>query len=143
MIAHIFDHLSDQELAERIDAEACESDRAFFRQHPQRSFRLRPAWAAEVEQFIRFGTIIGEPKSGWCWWITVQQILANKSSRVRARCPLPLPHDAPADPPEEVAHYIWDRTLKKLDSESKAHWQAVQRDIKHALNHVGEKGGEK
>jgi hypothetical protein len=91
--------MDDQELAERVDVTACESDRAFFRHHPKRNFRVRPAWAAEIEAFARQGAI---PKAepGRCWWIVVCQLVRHQ---VRVHWPIVLPHDLPPDPPEHIA----------------------------------------
>jgi hypothetical protein len=123
-----FDFLSDQEVAERVDAGACESDRAFFRHHPQRNFRVRPAWAAEVEEFIRQGGITSAPpRPGWCWWVSVHQLVRNK---VRLRWALMLPHDAPADPPENIARQVWRR---RVPPAVRKRSRALKRDIKQIL----------
>src|SRR5215471_4427255 len=102
--------LSDQELGERIDAGPCESDRAFFRQHPQRNFRLRPAWAAEIEEFTRQGTIKRVLPADLCWWVLVHQIIPHKA---RLRWPLSAPHHYCADLAEDFARQVWVRCVSR------------------------------
>src|SRR5262245_43471918 len=95
--------LSDQELAKRVDAGACESDRAFFRQHPGHNFRLRRAWAVEMEDFARKGAIKRELPADLCWWILVHQLIPHK---IRLRWPLAAPHSFSPDPPENIARGV-------------------------------------
>jgi hypothetical protein len=123
-----FSLLSDQEVVDRVDAGACESDRVFFRQHPRRNFRVRPAWAAEIEEFIRqHGITSAPPQPGWCWWTLVRQLVHD---RARVRSLIMFPHDAPADPPERIARDIWKR---RVGSAVKKHCRTLQRDLRNAL----------
>jgi len=124
--------LSDQELCEQVDAGACESDRAFFRQHPQRNFRLRPAWAAEIEEFARKGAIECKLPDGLCWWILVHQLVRYK---VRLRWPLSAPHDCGPDPPENMVRQVWHR---RVPHEWKKKSHTLQRDVTRVLRQYGE-----
>ena len=124
--------LSDQELCERVDAGACESDRAFFRQHPQRNFRLRPAWAVEIEEFARKGTIERKLPDELCWWVLVHQLIAHK---VRLRWPLPGPHDFYPGPPEEIALAVWDQNVPLA-------WKQLVRDLQCDVTRVLRQHGE-
>jgi len=124
--------LSDQELCERVDAGACESDRAFFRQHPQRNFRLRPAWAVEIEDFARKGAIERKLPDELCWWVLVHQLIQHK---IRLRWPLAAPHDFYPDPPENIARDVW---RKQVPREWKQRTRDLQRDITRALRQHGE-----
>jgi len=124
--------LSDQELGERVDAGPCESDRAFFRQHPQRNFRLRPAWTAEIEDFARQGVIKRELPSDLCWWVLVHQLVPHKA---RLRWPLAAPHHYYADPPEKIARKIW---LRHVQRAWKKKSRALQDGIARVLQQYGE-----
>jgi hypothetical protein len=124
--------MSSAELGAQVDAGACESDRAFFRQHPRRSFRLRPSWAAEIEEFARHGTVERDLPDGLCWWVIVHQLVPHK---LRMRWPLPAPHYFFPDPPEEIARKIWrDRVSRKDRAKS----LALKRDVLRALKQHGE-----
>jgi hypothetical protein len=129
--------LSNQELGERADASAGESDRTFFRQHPQRNFRLRPAWAAEIEEFTRNGTIKRDLPADLCWWILVHQIVPHKA---RLRWPLSAPHHYYADPPEKIVRKIW---LRRVPREWKKKSRTLQREITRVLQQYGEPPGGK
>jgi len=96
-----------------VDTGPCESDRVFFRQHPRRNFRLRPAWSVEIEDFARHG-LVPELSSGLCWWILVYQLAHGW----RMRWPFPAPHYYPPDPPEQVARDVW-RTSASRDMQKK------------------------
>jgi hypothetical protein len=115
------------EIARQVDTGACESDRAFFRQHPRRSFRLRPAWAAEIEDFARHGVIQRELPNGLCWWILVHQLVPNK---VRLRWPLAASHSACPDPPEKTVREVW---MRHVPSECRKSTRSLQRDIVQVL----------
>jgi hypothetical protein len=110
---------------------ACESDRTFFRQQPQRNFRLRPAWSAEIEDFVRHGVIVRDLPDGLCWWVVVHQIVPH---RLRARWPLAAPHHFYPDPPENVAREIWRRRVPR---EQRAKTRALQRDTLRVLEQYG------
>jgi hypothetical protein len=123
--------LSDDELSLQIDT-ACQSDRAFFRQHPQRNFRLRPARAVEIEDFARRDVITRELPDDLCWWIIVQQLIPHK---IRLRWPLSAPHYFFPDPPEKIARRIWrQRVPRNVRNE----WQEFARDAEKTLKHYGE-----
>jgi hypothetical protein len=93
------------DLTRQGDEGPCESDRIFFRQHPKRRFRLRPAWTCEIEAFARHGGRLEEPPAGLMWWISVRQIAEG----VRARLLLGAPHHLPVETSEADARRIWRR----------------------------------
>jgi hypothetical protein len=116
-----------------VDTGPCESDRAFFRQHPQRNFRLRPAWSVEVEDFARRGGISPrELPDGLCWWILVHQLVRHK---IRLRWPLPAPHTFFPDPPENIVRDIWRDHVPR---DWKKHTRELQRDALRVLKQHGE-----
>src|SRR5262249_37682615 len=47
-------------------------------QHPERNFRLRPAWGVEIEDFARRGGIVRELSNGLCWWILFTNLFPTK-----------------------------------------------------------------
>jgi hypothetical protein len=100
--------LSDDGLFEDI---VMASDRAFFLQHPQRCFRLRPAWDIELEHLTRHS---GEPlptlQAGLCWWVVVR----NYAPGVRGRFPFAAPHDLPTETSEETASEIFRRVTEQI-----------------------------
>src|SRR5262245_50749576 len=66
------------DIALAVDTRPCESDRVFFGQHPERNFRLRPAWGVEIEDFARRGGIVRELSNGLCWWILFTNLFPTK-----------------------------------------------------------------
>jgi hypothetical protein len=93
------------DLTERVDRGPCESDRIFFRQHPKRKFRLRPAWDVELEDFSRAsdgkcGYVLPDPL---IWWIIVYQAKPG----VRFRTPIFAPHTMPTEVSERDARAVW------------------------------------
>jgi hypothetical protein len=111
------------EISHRVDRGACESDRVFFCQHPQRNFRVRPAWSDEIEDFARRGAIERTLPDGLCWWICVHQLIRDK---VRMRWPLAAPHDFYPDPPEKIAREVWSRRVPR---EVRAIEKRLRRDL--------------
>jgi hypothetical protein len=112
-----------------VDTGPCESDRLFFRQHPQRTFRLRPAWTIEIEDFARRGGISSrELPDGLCWWMLVHQLAARA---VRLRMPLAAPHYWPPDPPENVARDVWRARAPR-------EWKKHARTLRRELARLGE-----
>jgi hypothetical protein len=115
-----------------VDAGPCESDRAFFRAQPQRNFRLRPAWACEIEDFARQGGIKRELPDGLCWWILVHQLVRHK---IRLRWPLAAPHHFYPDPPENVVRDVW---RDRVPREWKRRCRELRRDCTRVLEQYGE-----
>jgi hypothetical protein len=91
------------DITRQIDEGACESDRAFFRAHPKRRFRLRPAWTAEIEDFARHGAIRRMLPDELMWWVIVHQLALG----VRVRFPLSAPHHFPTEVSEADARHVW------------------------------------
>jgi hypothetical protein len=96
------------EVCQRVEDTAWSSDRAFFEQHPQRRYRLRPAWDAEIEQNRLRGECTSLP-AGLCWWVAVHLIAPG----VRMRQLLGAGHDLPIDPPEKVAREMFERACPR------------------------------
>ena len=99
---------SDDELAQLLDDVVMVSDRKFFIQHPGREFRIRPAWEIEVEQIARVNSsnVTAQPiADDHCWWTLVWQV----SPGMRMRHLFSAPHDLDPEPPEAVAHSIWNQ----------------------------------
>jgi len=111
-----------------VDTGPCESDRAFFRQHPRRNFRLRPAWMCEIQDFARRGGVSDEPPDGFCWWILVYQLATGK---IRLRLPLQAPHDNDLDPPEDVVRNVWREYAPP-------EWKKHARTLRHEFARWGE-----
>jgi hypothetical protein len=125
--------IQGDDISRAVDTGPCESDRAFFRQHPQRSFRLRPAWSVEIEDFARRGGITPrELPDGLCWWILVHQLIPHK---IRLRYPLAAPHTFFPDPPENIVRNVW-RDHVPRDARAKSH--AFKRDALRSLKQCGE-----
>jgi hypothetical protein len=125
-------HGKGDAITQAVDTGACESDRAFFRQHPQRNFRLRPAWSAEIEDFARPGVIIRELPDGLCWWVIVHQLVQHK---IRLRWPLAAPHAFYPDPPETIVRDVWRKRVPR-DARDKS--RALRRDALRTLKQYGE-----
>jgi len=96
--------LSNAELSQQIEDTVWASDRKFFKQHPRRKFRLRPAFAVEVEDFDRHKPL-GALPDGFCWWVVVYCI----HLQARQRIPFGAPHRLPAESSESDACRIWHR----------------------------------
>ena len=112
-----------------VDTGPCESDRVFFRQHPQRSFRLRPAWTIEIEDTARYDGMPNELPDGCSWWMLVHQIVRGK---VRLRWLIAAPHDLQMiDPPEKVALDLWRSCIP-------AEWKERTRDLQREFARMGE-----
>jgi len=113
-------HLSDTEVLRRVEETVWRSDRAFFQQHPRRRFRIRPAWDAEVEDFIRHS---GEPRltlrAGDCWWIVVHQVRPGARSRLLFAASHTLPFEASEKDARRIWSLLcapgWAATLRELD----------------------------
>jgi hypothetical protein len=112
--------MTTQHVLRQIEEIVWCSDRTFFQQHPRRRFRIRPAWDAEIEDFVCHS---GEPrpalKVGDCWWIVVHQIRPG----VRSRLLFAASHTLPPEASEKDARQIWSwlcapawaDTLRALD----------------------------
>jgi hypothetical protein len=109
------------DITRRVD-EASESDRRFFCEQPRRSFRLRPAWHAEIEDFARHGAIYRELPDALIWWVVVHQIVPG----FRVRFPLAAPHYLPTEVSEIDARRIWRRRCPP-------EWRIKIRQIKRDL----------
>jgi hypothetical protein len=98
--------LSDDELERRVDETAMASDRTFFKQHPQRNYRIRPAWNIEVEHLARhFEDPLVAPPPDRCWWIAVRRVAPG----LRARFLFHAPDEPPSSEiPEKYARRIWE-----------------------------------
>jgi hypothetical protein len=121
------------EISLAVDTGPCESDRTFFRQHPQRNFRLRPAWTCEIQDFARHHhAISGKPPDGYCWWIIVHQLVQHK---IRLRWPLLAPHHFYPDPPENIVRDVW---RERVPHEARAKSRALKRDALRVLKQHGE-----
>lgn len=103
-------HLSDAEIVERVEDVVLASDRIFFEQHPRRSFRIRPAWDVEIEDFARHAVIQRTLPAGLCWWVAVHQVHRG----FRMRFPLAAPHHFPTEVPEADARHVWNRRCPSL-----------------------------
>ena len=79
-----------QKLTNEVDRTACNSDRQYFIDHPQREFRLRSAWPAEIsiEELLN-----GPARLGSRHYILVKQIArgVGRCQRVRFWCAKALP----------------------------------------------------
>jgi hypothetical protein len=90
-----------QKLTDEVDRTACNSDRQYFVDHPQRQFRLRPAWPAEIsiEELLN-----GPARLGSRHYILVKQIA--RGVRMRAHVTALGELDAPD---EAACRALWDR----------------------------------
>jgi hypothetical protein len=114
--------LLGDEITLRVDALACESDRTFFKQHPQRRFRLRPAWDVEIEDFARRSGPLPALREGHCWWIVVQQLRPG----LRSRMPFSASHNLQLEASERAAREMWKVACPRQ-------WQRRLRKIKWEL----------
>ena len=119
MTSHDRQIIKGDALSVAIDTGPCESDRTFFRQHPQRSFRLRPAWTIEVEDTARNDGMPNDLPDGHSWFVIVHRIARG----VRLRWLIAAPQDLPIDPPEQLVLDFW-RT--HIPPELKEHTRELQ-----------------
>lgn len=99
----------DPKLAAQIEDIVWASDREFFKTHPQRQYRLRPAWDIELkDQEVMTGDVSPPLCDGHCWWTIVYQVTPG----VRARQCFQAPHDLPIDPPEAACRIMAKRLRK-------------------------------
>jgi hypothetical protein len=117
--------LSNFEVARRVEDIVLLSDRTFFDQHPRRQFRVRPAFAVEIEDFARHGAIQRTLPEELCWWTVVHQIRPG----IRMRFPLAAPHHFPTEVPEGQARNVWAGRCPP-------EWKRKIRDIKRRLTTV-------
>jgi hypothetical protein len=103
------------------------SDRAFFREHPKRRFRLRPAWTAEIEDFARHGAIWRELPDGLMWWVIVHQLTPG----VRMRLPLSAPHHFPTEVSEADARHVW---RQRCPCEWQTKLQQARRELRKTIH---------
>ena len=90
-----------QKLTDEVDRTACNSDRQYFVDHPQRQFRVPPAWPAaiSIEELLN-----GPARLGSRHYILVKQIA--RGVRMRAHVTAPNELDAPD---EAACRALWDR----------------------------------
>jgi hypothetical protein len=90
-----------QKLTDEVDRTACNSDRQYFVDNPQRQFRLRSAWPAEIsiEELLN-----GPVRHGSHHYVLVKQIM--RGIRQRAHIAVPDELDAPDD---ASCRALWDR----------------------------------
>jgi hypothetical protein len=90
-----------QKLTDEVDRTACNSDRQYFVDNPQRQFRLRPAWPAEisVEELLN-----GPARLGSRHYVLVKQIVRG----IRQRAHIATPDELDA-PDEAACRALWGR----------------------------------
>jgi|SRR6516162_202230 hypothetical protein len=90
-----------QKLTDEVDRTACNSDRQYFVDHPQRQFRLRPAWPAEIsiEELLS-----GPPRRGSRHYVLVKQLIRG----IRQRAHITTPNELNA-PDEAACRALWAR----------------------------------
>jgi hypothetical protein len=76
------------------------SDRNFFEQYPQRKFRLRPAFNAEIDDLVQPGAVL---LNGCCWWALVHCIAPG----ARFRFLFQAPHFFETETSEATARKVW------------------------------------
>jgi hypothetical protein len=81
------------------------SDRRFFRQHPKRRFRLRPAWTAKIEEWSKSDLLPYRPAEGSMWWVLVTHLWLGHYTYA----PFIAPHNWDPDPSETIAREFWER----------------------------------
>jgi hypothetical protein len=103
----VTDHIShpDPELCQFIEDVVWKSDREYFEARPGRSYRVRPAWDAEIRDH---DLLCGDPPMpplplGQCWWVAVFQGLPG----MRARVIFQGSHQFDIDPPEQRARSVF------------------------------------
>jgi hypothetical protein len=101
---------SKNEVARLLEDVVMESDRTFFRQHPERDFRVRPMWDIELEEFACHGGPLPFLITGWCWWAAIRQLEPG----LRARFPFPAPHNFPTELSEDNASEVFFRVIGVL-----------------------------
>jgi hypothetical protein len=97
--------LPDTEVLRRVEDIVWASDRKFFRQHPRRQYRVRPAWAIEMEDFRRHGDI-PDLRDGLMWWVAVREVRRGWRMRIPFVAPAALP---PGDIAEDDALFVWEQ----------------------------------
>jgi hypothetical protein len=91
-----------QKLTDEIDRTACNSDRQYFIDHPQRQFRLRPAWPAEI---AIDEILAGSVQRRRHHYILVKQIVRG----IRVRALLSASDEAQLDfPDDKTCGALWD-----------------------------------
>jgi hypothetical protein len=115
-----------QELIDAVDREL-DSDRTFFRRHPERSYRVRPAFTAELSATL---AVAGHPPftqmpSGHHACVAVKQVASGIRLRVSATLSAPIAGEVP----EDNARWLYE-TLA-------AAWPKIQ-EVEKALRSGGE-----
>jgi hypothetical protein len=121
---------TNEEISQGVEDTAWASDRTFFKQHPGRRLRLRPAFNIEVEDFVRHAGYDSAIPTDWCHWIIVQQI----SPEVRARFPFAGHHSLRLDMSEPNISELLEWICPPK------HKGKIQK-IRHKLTSLFEKGG--
>jgi hypothetical protein len=121
---------TSEEISQGVEDTAWASDRIFFKQHPKRQLRLRPAFGIEVEDFVRHGDYNPVIPADWCHWIIVQQI----SPGVRARFPFAGQHTLSLDMSEHDVSALLERLCPP-------EYKGKVQEIRRQLTSLFEKGG--
>jgi hypothetical protein len=90
-----------QKLTDEVDRIACESDRRFFRDHPQRSHRIRHATWAEVSQMEEVDGAAAPVSPGKQCFVAVKQL--QPGVRMRAFFIAPAAGEEAEGMPESIA----------------------------------------
>jgi hypothetical protein len=81
-------------------------DREFFKQHPNRRFRARPALAHEIEVFECYYNFNLTIPPGFCWWMIVHYV--RLEPEVHLRMPTVAPQCLQTEPSESMARRAWE-----------------------------------
>ena len=91
-----------QRVVDEVDRTACEMDRIFFRDHPRRSYWVRPAQPAEIIEFEMQGW---DPPPGSHTCIAVRRV----TDAARFRVPFSSPFPSPTDLSEDLCRAWYER----------------------------------
>jgi hypothetical protein len=110
-----------QKLTEEVDRTACNSDRQYFVDHPQRQFRLRPAWPAEIS----IEELLNGPADGGSYhYVLVKQLIRG----IRQRAHITTLNEVDA-PDEAACRALWDRCYVGDRAEQVAEIERVLRSL--------------
>lgn len=82
-----------------------DADIAFFKQHPDRRYRIRRAGDAEIAQAEILEDQLLQAPQGWCWFAIVKKVPGANLRMFIAN--VPLPHGLEA--PDDIAERMWER----------------------------------
>ena len=80
-----------------------DADIAFFKQHPDRRYRIRRAGDAEIAQAEILEDQLLQAGHGWCWFVIVKKVLGANIRMFFGN--KPAPHDL--DVPDDIAEAMW------------------------------------